>query len=122
MVHFSMLLVHRGRAEVIRRRPTGDSGSWHRSPCRPQHESDGIQVSYATLPAALTSVTDLCRARPARWPDHLLVIEQRSLASSACVQSDMHRGTGRSASDLCAVYRIMSRLSCQSSPELQSWL
>ena len=76
----------RRRAEVLRRRPTSDSGSWHRSPYRPQHESDGIQVSYATLPAALTSVTDLCRARPARWPDHLLVITQRSFASSACAK------------------------------------
>ena len=79
----STLQVQPRRAEVIRRQPTGDSGSWQRSPCRPQHESDGIQVSFATLPAALTSVSDLCRARPARWPDHLLVIEQRSFA---CVQ------------------------------------
>ena len=66
MVHLSMLLVHRGREEVLRRRPTLDSGSWQRSPHRPQRESDGIRVSYPILPAALASVTDLCRARPAR--------------------------------------------------------
>ena len=75
-----------GRAEVFRRRPTGDSGSWHCSPHWPQHESDGIRVSYPILPAALTSVTDLCRARPARWADHLLSTQTFSIFSSACVQ------------------------------------
>ena len=75
----SIVLSASGREEVLRRRPTGDSGSWHRSPRRPQHESDGIRVSYPILAAALASVSDLCRARLAHWADHLLVIEQRSL-------------------------------------------
>ena len=70
----------------FQRRPTADSGSWHSSPRRQHHESDGIRVSYPTLPAALTSATDLCHARPARWADHLLSTQAGTLASSACVQ------------------------------------
>ena len=62
-------------------------------------------------------------AAPALLADctHVLVIAK--IFCVVCLHAaDEHRGTGGSASDLCAVYRNMSGVSCQSSPELQSLL